>query len=326
MSLSLQDVLEARRRISGYAVHTPLLRCETLDDVLGCRVWLKPENLQKSGSFKIRGAANKVLSLTDEERKRGIICISEGNHARACATIGYLTGTHAVIVMPYDAPACKINGVRKMHGELLLGSRYGTERREMLAAQIQEHGYINVEPTNDEKIIAGAGTVGLEIAEDNPEINTVLVPTGGAGLLSGVALAVKSILPESKVIGVQAARNDGYTMSFHAGYRIDKPTVDSIADGLNCQHPGDITFACVQKYVDDMITVEEAVIQDAVRLVAEEAKLITEPSSCVGIAAILSGVYKPQKDENIAFVLSAGNWDIDQLGLIYQKNYPVIQD
>ena len=316
--VTLDEIRDAAVRIKPYVVRTPLLRCEVLDKKLGCEVYLKPEMLQISGSFKMRGATNKVLMLDEEERKRGIICCSAGNHAKACAAVGKHLGIHSVSVMPEDAPKCKIDGVIGLGGEIWFGPRKGNRRVEMVEEGVEKYGYVDVDPSDDLDLIAGAGTVGLEIMEDLPDADTVLVPCGGAGLLSGVATAVKNIKPETKVIGVQAAVNNGYSLSFKAKDVVVKPTTDSIADGLNCSRPGKVTFPIVLKYVDDFLGTEERAIADGARLVAAEAKLVAEPSSCVGIGAVLSGIYKPEPGEKVVFVLSAGNWDIDQLGRIYE--------
>ena len=322
MYVTIDEIREAAERIRPFIVRTPLLRCEELDKVLGCQVYLKPEMLQKSGSFKMRGATNKVLLLSEEERRKGIICCSAGNHAKACAAVGRQLGIHSVSVMPEDAPKCKIEGVKALGGEIWFGPRKGPRRVEMVEEGVQKYGYVNVDPSDDLDLIAGAGTVGLEIMEDLPEADTVMVPCGGAGLLSGVATAVKNLSSKARVIAVQAAVNNGYGLSFDAKEEVVKPTTDSIADGLNCSRPGKVTFPIVLKYVDAFLGTEEKDIARGTRLVAEEAKLVAEPSSCVGIGAVLSGIYKPARpDEKVVFVLSAGNWDIDQLGRIYEGVY-----
>ena len=316
--VTIDEIKDAAERIRPYIVRTPLIRCESLDKKLGCKVYLKPEMLQKSGSFKMRGASNKVLLLSEEERQQEIICCSAGNHAKACAAVGKQLEIHSVSVMPEDAPKCKIDGVRDLGGEIWFGPRKGNRRVEMVEEGVKKYGYVDVDPSDDLDLIAGAGTVGLEIMEDLPDVDTVLVPCGGAGLLSGVATAVKSLRNNAKVIGVQAAVNNGYGLSFKARDVVVKPTTDSIADGLNCSRPGKVTFPIVLKYVDEFLGTEEHAIADATKLVAAESKLVAEPSSCVGIGAVLSGVYKPDPDEKVVFVLSAGNWDIDQLGRIYE--------
>ena len=321
--VTVDEIKAAAERIRPYVVRTPLLRCEELDAVLGCEVYLKPEMLQNSGSFKIRGAANRALLLTDEERARGIICISAGNHAKACACIGKQLGIKTVMVMPDDAPKCKIDGVRAFGGEIWFGPRKGNRRVEMVDEGIAKYGYVNIDPSDDLDLIAGAGTVGLEIIEDLPDVDKVFVPCGGAGLLSGVATAVKNLSDKAEVVGVQAAVNDGYTRSFNAKDVVVKPTTDSVADGLNCSRPGTVTFPIVLKYVDAFAGAREEDIITGTRLVAESAKLVAEPSSCVGIAAVMNGDYKCKPTDKVVFVLTAGNWDIDQLGRIYKGEYTV---
>lgn len=314
--VDLEEIKATAARIKPYVRRTPLLREDGMDDVLGCEVYLKPEMLQISGAFKMRGATNKVMGLSEEEREKGIICISEGNHARACATAGHLFGVKTTVVVPEDTPKAKLDGVKRMKGNIVLGPRGGRSRWEMRDRLVEEEGYIDVHPTDDYEIIAGTGTIGLEILEDLPEVNTLIVPVGGGGLISGIAIAAKSIDPNVKVVGVQARANECYVQSFHAGKPLYIETKESIADGLNCEMPEDICFPLVCKYVDEMVSVEEESIRQALRLIMSEAKVMPEPSSCVGVAAVLEGVYQPKEGEKVCFVLSAGNWEIEKIGKI----------
>lgn len=315
-TVTLQDIREAAKRIKPYVVRTPLLREKTMDKILGCKVYVKPEMLQVTGAFKMRGAMNKILSLTQEERDRGIICSSSGNHSQACALAGQITGTHVVVVLPEDAPKIKIEKSKALGAEVVLGPRLYDARWEMVEKIQKEHGYTVAHGFEDYMVMAGQGTIGLEILEDLPYIDTVFVPVGGGGLIAGVSTAIKEINPKVRVIGVQAKASDGYVQSRKAGRRVEVESFPSLADGLGCWKPGKNPYPICEKYVDEFVSVTEDDIKKAVKIVANEAKLIAEPSSCVGIAAILGKEVKVKENERVAFVLTSGNWDIDMIGKI----------
>lgn len=320
-TVTLNDVIEAAERIKPYVVRTPLLREKTMDEVLGCEVYLKPEMLQVTGAFKMRGAVNKIFSLSKEERDKGIICSSSGNHGKACALAGKMTGTRIIVVLPDDAPKAKIDGITNLGGEVILGPRIYKERWEMVREEVAKHGYTIAHGYEDYDVMAGQGTLGLEILEDLPYVDTVFVPVGGGGLIAGVATAIKSINPKVRIIGVQAKASDAYVQSRKAGEPVEVPCYPSLADGLTCRRPGDNPYPIIDKYVDEFVSVDEESIQKAVKLVAEEAKLIAEPSSCVGIAAILGGEIKMKPDEKVCFILTSGNWDIDLIGKLLNDEH-----
>ena len=315
-TVTLNDVCEAAERIKPYIVRTKLIRQKTMDKKLGCKVYLKPEMLQITGAFKMRGAMNKILSLSQEERDRGIICSSSGNHGQACALAGKMTGTHVVVVLPEDAPHVKIDKARALGAEVVLGPRYYDDRWKMVKEIQEKNGYTMAHGYEDYTVMAGQGTIGLEILEDLPYVDTVLVPVGGGGLIAGVATAIKEINPKVRIIGVQAKASDGYVQSRKAGHRVEVECFPSLADGLGCRKPGENPYPICEKYVDDFVSVTEEDIKEAVKLVAAEAKLVAEPSSCVGIAALLGGEVKVSPDENVCFILTSGNWDIDMIGKI----------
>ncbi len=314
--VTLQDIREAQRRIAPYVITTPMLRGAALDAYLGCEVYFKAETFQVSGSFKIRGAANKILALTPQQRERGLICGSSGNYGCACAMVCQALGVKLTVIMPDDAPQAKIKAVRDLGATLLLGPRMGPRREEMLQEQISRYGYVNIRPNDDDATIAGQGTCALEILEELPEADTLLVPTGDAGLLCGVAVAAKALRPGIRVVGIQASASDGYVQSFRARRPVEVTTFPSIADGLNCNRPGEATFPLVMKYVDDLVGVGEESIREGVRLLASQSKLIAEPSACVGLAAVLEGAYLPSPGERVVFLLTGSNWDLDGLGRI----------
>ncbi|MEL7623862.1 MAG: threonine/serine dehydratase [Clostridiales bacterium] len=317
--LILRDIYEAEKRIQPYTVRTPLLRCGTLDEILGCEVYLKPEMLQVTGAFKMRGAANKILSLTEGERSRGIITSSSGNHGQACAFAGQTIGIGVTVVLPEDAPQIKINKVKAFGAKVLLGPRYYNERMKMVKAEQEKHGYMLVHAYEDYTVMAGQGTIALEILRDCPGIETILVPVGGGGLISGISTAIKEINPRIRVIGAQSKSSAAYVESRKLGHKVEVECLDSIADGLTCREPGNNPYPIIEKYVDDIVAVSEEDIKASVRLIANHAKLIAEPSSCVGIAALLGGHIKIRSDEKLCFVLTSGNWDIDMIGKIFNE-------
>lgn len=315
--LTPERIREAAERISPYIRHTPMLREESMDERLNCRVWLKCEMLQISGSFKLRGAANKILSLSEEERARGIICSSSGNHGIACAMIGKMTGAKVTVSLPEDAPANKAVRIRALGGNVLLGPRSYEKRFRTLQEEIKKHGYILVHAYEDYDVMAGQGTTGLEIMESVPDLDRIVVPIGGGGLIAGVSVIAKSINPDIKITGVQPKASNPYEESRKAGHPVEVKCLPTLADGLVGPKPGIKPYPYVRDYVDELVSVEESDIREAVRLIASEGKLIAEPSSAVGIAAVMSGACRTSPDEKVGFILTSGNWDIDKIGEIY---------
>lgn len=306
--VSLPDIREARARIEGIAVRTPLIPLE----YEGSTLYLKPENLQPIGAFKLRGAYNKIASLTDAERAHGVITYSSGNHAQGVAYAARALETKAVIVMPRNAPAVKREATAALGAEIVLVGPSGVERQikaEELAAQL---GYVIIPPYDDEKIIAGQGTAGLEILEDLPEAELVLVPIGGGGLISGISTAIKSVSPKSKVIGVEPEVAADAQASFRAG-RIVKLPVEQVlstcADGLRAQYPGTMTFEHIRHNVDDIVTVSEDEIMRAVEILAQNPKTIAEPSGAVAPAAWLFHRDSLPASKYSVAVISGGNID-----------------
>jgi threonine dehydratase len=288
-----------------------------MNDEVGCKVWLKPEMLQYVGAFKLRGALNKILSLSEEDRQRGIITSSSGNHAQACAFAGQLLHCPVVVVIPEDAPQIKINNARAMGAEVVLWERTYDARWAKIAELVKEHNYVVVHPYEDPMVMAGQGTLGLEILEDLPDVDTVLVPIGGGGLISGVSTAIKETNPNVRVVGVQAAASAAYYESRKAGECVGVEPLATVADGLSCRRASQVNFDIIERYVDEIVTVEEDAICEALRVVANRGKLIAEPSACVGIAALLSGAVKVRPDEKVVSILTAGNWNIEDIARIY---------
>jgi threonine dehydratase len=284
--IGLEELRAAQQRIAGVAVRTPLMPCPWAAQ--GERaLWLKPEGLQPTGAFKIRGGYNRLSALTAAERARGVVAQSSGNHAQAVAYAAQLLGIKAVIVMPDTSPAVKVDNTRAFGAEVIL---VGPGERDTLPAELAEkHGYVWVPPYDDPYIIAGQGTVGLEIAEDAPdELDTVLVPVSGGGLISGTAAALKLACPGVRVVGVEPELAADAQASFRAGERLSWPTEDTyrtIADGLRTPSVGVLPFEHIQAYVDDIVTVSEQEIRDTVALLARRGRLVAEPSGAVAAAA-----------------------------------------
>jgi threonine dehydratase len=307
--ITLEDVRAAQSRLGGVATRTRLIELNHQDSD-GRRLFLKPENQQPIGAFKLRGAYNKIASLSPEDRKRGVISYSSGNHAQGVAYAARALGVKAVIVMPDNAPAIKREATAALGAEIVIVGPSSAERQikaEELAAQ---RGYVIVPPYNDEQIIAGQGTMGLEILEDLPEVETVLAPVGGGGMLSGVAAAIKLNRPSVKVIGVEPEVASDAQASLRAGKIVQFPAGDvsrTIADGLRTQSIGPINFEHIRRYVDDIVTVTEDEIRQAVRLLAANPKTLAEPSGAVAVAGFLFHHDElPNTKLNVA-IISGGN-------------------
>jgi threonine dehydratase len=291
-------------------------------------LYLKPENLQPVGSFKLRGAYNKIASLSPEERRRGVIAYSSGNHAQGVAYAARALGVRAVIVMPRTAPAIKRESTAAMGAELVLVGPGSEERRVRAEELAAEHGYVVVPPYNDESIIAGQATIGLEILEDLPEVETILAPVGGGGLVSGIAAAVKQAGSHCKVIGVEPELAADALASMKAGRVVSwtsEQTTSTIADGLRTQSVGEISFAHIRKYVDGIVAVSEDEIRQAMRLLASNPRLVAEASGAVTVAAFLYHRNElPQTRINVA-VISGGNVEPKMLADIVEGQEPVIK-
>ncbi len=308
--VSLQDIRAAQTLLSGVAVRTPLLQFTS--PATPRKLFLKLENLQPIGAFKLRGAYNKVASLADKERGRGVIAYSSGNHAQGVAYAARALGVKAIIVMPDNAPKNKLEATAALGAEIITVGP-GSEERRLRAEQLAaEKGYVVVPPYNDEKIIAGQGTLGLEILEQMPTVETVLVPVGGGGLISGVSAAIKLSNPEVKVIGVEPELAADAQASLRAGHIVSAPAKQvsqTLADGLRTQSVGAINFEHIRAYVDDIVTVTEDEIREAMRLLSANPKTVAEPSGAVAPAAFLFHANElPDTNTNVA-VITGGNID-----------------
>jgi threonine dehydratase len=306
--VDVRSIEDAARTLEGVIVRTPLLRAERLSEELGADIRLKCENLQRAGAFKIRGAYTAVARLEEAERQRGVIAYSSGNHAQGVALAARLFGIRAVVVMPTTAPDVKREGARRLGAEVVLEGTTSIERQQRAEAIAAEQGLTIIPAFDHPDIIAGQGTTAIEILEDFPDVETIVVPIGGGGLISGIAAYVKQVRPEVRVIGVEPETADAMKQSLEAGEPVTIPPARTIADGLMPVRPGDLTFAHTRACVDDVVRVADAAIIAATRRLIGENKLLVEFSGAATVAALLEGAVRAS-GARVAAVLSGGNLD-----------------
>jgi threonine dehydratase len=299
-------VQAAARVLDGVANRTPVVTSRTLDGLVGAEVHLKAECFQRGGAFKFRGAYNKISALPEEARSRGVFAYSSGNHAQAVAIAARLVGTTATILMPEDAPQAKVDATRGYGAEIVRYDRW-TERREDLGARLAaERGLELVRPYDDPLVMAGQGTTALELLTEVPELDLLVVPVGGGGLIAGCATAAKALRPGIRVVGVEPEAGDDTRRSLAAGERVRIDVPRTIADGLQADAPGELTFEVNRLRVDEVVTVSDAEILDAMAFLFDRAKLVTEPSGAVGVAALLTGRIDA-RGGRAGVVISGGN-------------------
>ncbi|MBO6268925.1 MAG: threonine/serine dehydratase [Clostridium sp.] len=308
--ITLNDVLEAKKRIAPYVIHTPLLRVPAMDEMCGCKVYIKPENLQKTGSFKLRGAANAMLALSEEEKARGVVACSSGNHAQGVACAAKLLGVSAVIVMPENANPAKLEGTKGYGAEVVLAGLLGSERDKKAAEIAETQGRTMIHPYADDFVKAGQGTMGLEILEDEPEMDVIVTPIGGGGMISGIATAAKGIKPGIRIFGTEPTGAPRYRLSREAKKPVTLSHVDTIADGTRTDHADPGNFAIIECLVDDLISVTDEEIRMAMNRTIRFAKIVAEPSSSMPIAAALAGKLPVKPEDKVCFVVSGGNNDM----------------
>jgi threonine dehydratase len=307
------DVEAAAERLEGVAHRTPVATSSQFDALAGCEAYFKCENLQRMGAFKFRGAYNALASLDDDARKRGVVAFSSGNHAQAVALAGRLLGIKATIVMPADAPAVKVAATRGYGAEVVLYDRAKGEDREEVAARIsRESGASVVPPFDHRDVIAGQGTAAKELIEDVGPLDYLFVCTGGAGLLSGCAIAASHLSPGVKVIGVEPAAGDDAAQSFRTRKLVKIGVPDTIADGARTQSLGALTFPLVLRHVSDIITVTDAQLVEAMRFLWERMKLVVEPTGALAAAGVLTGAIDV-RDRRVGIIISGGNVDLKQV-------------
>ena len=305
--VTYDDIAAAHERIKGAARRTPVLTSSSADALLGAKLFFKCENLQRMGAFKFRGAYNALSQLGPEERKRGVIAFSSGNHAQAIALAGKLLGIKTLIVMPENAPKVKLEATRGYGAEIVTYRK--DEERETVAARLaKERGMVTIPPFNHPHIVAGQGTAAKELIEDAGTLDMLVVPCGGAGLLSGCAVAARHLAPQCHIVGVEPAAGDDVTQSFRSGKIVTIAVPDTIADGARTTAPGSVTFPLVQRYVDEMATVTDDELLPAMFWLWERMKIVVEPTGALGFAALLHKKVKP--GGRVGVVLSGGNVDL----------------
>jgi threo-3-hydroxy-L-aspartate ammonia-lyase len=304
--LAFADVEAAARRIDGVAHRTPTLTSRTLDERTGARVHVKAECFQRGGAFKFRGAYNKISSLPGEALERGVLAYSSGNHAQAVALASRLLGTRATILMPEDAPAAKVEATRGYGAEIVTYDRWTEDREETGARLAAERGLELVKPYDDPLVMAGQGTTALELLAQAPELDVLVTPVGGGGLIAGCATAAKALRAGIHVAGVEPEAGDDHVRSFAAGERVRIGVPRTIADGLGSVEPGELTFEVNRRLVDEVVTVGDDEIVDAMAFLFDRMKLVVEPSGAVGIAALLTGKLDVG-GRAVGVVLSGGN-------------------
>lgn len=304
--ITLQDLYDAQERIEGFAARTPLIGSKPFGDA---NLFLKLENLQRTGSFKLRGATNKILSLSDEQRKRGIVTVSSGNHGRAVSYVAARLGIRAIVCASGFVPEHKIDVIRMLGAEVVIGGRDYDEADAHARKLVRKEGMTWIDPFDDPLVIAGQGTIGLEILEEMPEIDTVIVPASGGGLISGVALAMKLTNPETEVIGVTMERGPAMYLSLKAGELVPVVEQETLADALmgGLGDENHYTFRICQEYVDEIVLVSEAAIAEAMAYAFNEQRVVVEGGGAVGIAAVLEK--KIELRGNTVVVISGGNVD-----------------
>ncbi|MFC3078805.1 threonine/serine dehydratase [Phenylobacterium terrae] len=322
MSVSFVEIGAAAARLEGQAVHTPLIHSPALDERLGAKVLIKPETMQRVGAFKFRGAYNRMVQLSTEERARGVVAFSSGNHAQGVALAARLLGIPALIVMPSDAPKVKVEATKGYGAEVRFYDRM-TESREAIAAEVAaDRGSTIVPAFDDEHVIAGQGTVGLELVRQaeamREALDLVVCPVGGGGLISGCSVAIKTLSPQTQIFGVEPEAYDDTRRSLAAGERVTiKPQVRSLCDALESPAPGELTFPIIKRCLAGVVAVSDAEVAEAMRLAFAMLKLVVEPGGCVGLAALLAGKLDA-RGKTVGLILSGGNVDPELFARVVQ--------
>ena len=313
--LTLEMIKAARERIHSRIHHTPVVTSRAFNDAARTNVYFKCENLQRAGAFKIRGATNKILSLSEEEKRRGVAAFSSGNHAQAVALASREAGVKAVIAMPSDAPKNKVAATREYGAEIVFYDRLTQDRQAFAFELAEKENRVMVPPYDDYVVLAGQGTCGLEFVEDVPELDCLLTPCSGGGLFSGVSTAAKALKSSIRCFAVEPDTADDTRQSFLKGERVRIAPPPTIADGLRVQSPGDLTFPITQKNAEDVLTVTDQEIIETMRFLLYRLKLLVEPSGAAAAAAVLFHKI-PQNVNNVGVVLSGGNVDPDILSRV----------
>jgi threonine dehydratase len=312
-AVTTQEFRDARARMGAHVHHTPLLSSRTLSERTGFDVRLKAELFQRTGSYKIRGPLNKFAQLSDEQKRCGVICSSAGNHAQGVALAARIHGIKAVVCMAANATPSKIEATRAYGAEVVLHGSIWDEANERARELVASKGYTYIHPFDDRQLMTGQGTVGLEIAEDWPDVDVAVVPIGGGGLISGVAMALKAHNPNVRIVGVESSDGPAMKRSVEAGHVVTLDRIDTIIDGLRVKRVGDHTFEVVRDFVDEIVTLPDTDIFDAVVWTMHYAKLVPEGAAASTVGALLHGLVKAPAGSKVVCVLSGGNVNLDQL-------------
>lgn len=322
--ITIEDIKQAQENLKGIVRKTPLFYSSTFSKECGCEVYLKCENKQKTGAFKLRGAYNKICSLTEEEKNNGVVASSAGNHAQGVAYAATAFGIKSTIVMPVTAPVAKVQATKNYGAEVIQHGEVYDECYSKAVEVQKETGATFVHPFNDDKVIAGQGTISLEILEEIPDVDIMVVPIGGGGLISGMAVAAKAMNPDIKIIGVQAEIIASSKISLIKNEIVTLPGVKSLADGISVKTPGDNTFKYMKKYVDEIVTVTEDEIAYGIFSMMERNKLVAEGAGAVSVAALLAGKIKAEGKKVVALV-SGGNIDIAIVSKIIDRELVMLK-
>jgi threonine dehydratase len=313
INLSPQVFQEAKTRVAPFVYHTPLLTSRLLSEKTGFDIRLKAEIFQRTGSYKIRGPLNKFSHLTEEQRRRGVICSSAGNHAQGVALAAKLNDMRAVVVMAENATPSKIEATRAYGAEVVLHGTIWDEANEKAKQLCEERGLTYIHPFDDPDLIAGQGTLGLEIYDDFPEAELVVVPIGGGGLISGVAMALKGLNPNIRIVGVESSGAPAMKLSLEKGELVTLDRVDCVIDGLKVKRVGEQTFDAVRQFVDQVVALPDSKIFEALIWVMSHCKLVVEGAAAASVAAVLNGLIEAPRGSKVVCVLSGGNINLQQL-------------
>lgn len=316
LAIAFDDVQEAAERLRGIANYTPVHTSRTLNRLTDRQIWLKCENFQRGGSFKFRGAYNAMSRLSPAQRERGVVAFSSGNHAQGVALAARLLGIPAVICMPDDAPPVKIAATREYGAEVVIFDRTAVDRDTFARAIAEERGMTVIPPYDHPHIIAGQGTVALEFLTQTEDLDALVVPVGGGGLIGGCAVAADGLRPDLRIFGVETEGADDARQSLERGERVAIPPPTTIADGIRTTAPGALTFPIMQRYVERILVVSDAAVLEAMRLILLRLKLVVEPTGAVGLAAVLAGLI-PAECRRVGVVLSGGNLDPSLLARLW---------
>jgi threonine dehydratase len=308
LSITLDDVRAAAERVRGVAHRTPVQTSRSLNELAGRELFLKCENLQRTGSFKFRGAYNAISRLSDAQRRRGVVAFSSGNHAQGVALAARLLDTPAIICMPDDAPPVKLAATRGYGAEVRIFERSTVDRDTFARAIAEERGMTVIPPYDHPHIIAGQGTAALELLEDVPDLDALVVPIGGGGLIGGCAVAAKGLSPQIRIFGVETEGADDVRQSVERGERVTIPPPATIADGIRTTSPGALTFPIIRRHVERVLVVSDAAVLDALRFLLLRAKIVAEPTGAVGPAAVIGGLL-PAECRRVGVILCGGNID-----------------